>query len=181
MISSHYAKLPYFSPNTKLPNHGFPQETKGEILKTCKTEFDWLKMIFFIKEDIQYSIIFAKFQAISSQYAKLPYFSPNTKLPNHGFPQTTKGEILKTCKNEFDWLKMIFFIKEDTFHHLCKVSSDFKPICQVTLFHPQIPNYLNQALAEETIVEILKTCKNEFNWLEMIFFMQEDVPNEWLI
>ena len=57
--------------------------------------------------------------------------------------QKTIGEILKTCKNEFNWLEMIVFIKEDIFHHFCKVSSDFKvsSIFQVTIFHPQIPNY----------------------------------------
>ena len=45
------------------------------------------------------------------------------------------GEILKTCKNKFDWLKMIFFIKEGIFHHLYKVSSDFKTFCQVTILY----------------------------------------------
>ena len=49
-----------------------------------------------------------------------------SQIPNHGLGQETIGEILKTCKNEFNWLKMIFFIKEDIFDHLCKVSSDFK-------------------------------------------------------
>ena len=134
MISSDYAKLPYFTPNTKLPNQALAQDTIGKILKTCKNEFDWLKMIFSGKKT--YSIICAKFQVISSDYAKLPYFTPNTKLPNQALAQDTIGEILKTCKNEFDWLKMIF-IKEGIFHHFCKVSSDFKTLCQVTIFHPK--------------------------------------------
>ena len=43
------------------------------------------------------------------------------------FPQETIDEILKPCKNEFDWLKMIFFMKEGIRDHFCKVSSDFKP------------------------------------------------------
>ena len=51
---------------------------------------------------------------------------PNTKLPNKALDQETIGEILKTCKNEFNWLEMSFFIKEDIFPRFCKVSSDFK-------------------------------------------------------
>ena len=38
-----------------------------------------------------------------------------------------KGEILKTYKNDFDWLKTIFFMKEGIRDHFCKVSSDLKP------------------------------------------------------
>ena len=109
----------------------------GEILKTCKNEFDWLEMIFSRKKT--YSIIFAKFQVISYHYAKLPYFTPKYQITNHGLPQETIGEILKTCKNEFDWLGMIFFMKEDIFHHFCKVSSDFKSLRQVSIFHPTYP------------------------------------------
>ena len=46
-----------------------------------------------------------------------------------------KGEILKTSKNEFDRLKMIFFMKEGIRDHIFKVSSDFKPFWQVTIFY----------------------------------------------
>ena len=49
---------------------------------------------------------------------------PNTKLPNHGLAHETKREILKNCKNEFNWLEIIFFIKEEIFYHFGKVSSD---------------------------------------------------------
>ena len=38
-----------------------------------------------------------------------------------------KGEILKTYKNEFDWLKTIFFMKKGIRDHFYKVSSDLKP------------------------------------------------------
>ena len=51
---------------------------------------------------------------------------PNTKLQNQALDQETIGEILKTCENEFNWLEMSFFIKEDIKedHRFCKVSSD---------------------------------------------------------
>ena len=88
-----------------------------------------------------YSIIFAKFQVISRHYAKLPYFTPKYQITKSWIGTGTIGEILKTSKNAFNWLEIIFFIKEDIFHHFCKVSSDFKSICLVTIFHPQIPNY----------------------------------------
>ena len=52
---------------------------KGEILKTYKNEFDWLKTIFSWKK--AYAIIFTKFQVISSHFDKLPYFTSD-------FPQT---------------------------------------------------------------------------------------------
>ena len=48
---------------------------KGESLKTYKNDFDWLKTIFFMKEDIRDH--FAKFQVISSYFDKLPYFTPD--------------------------------------------------------------------------------------------------------
>ena len=66
---------------------------------------------------------------------------PNTELSNQALDLETIGEILKTCKNEFDWLKMTFFTKEGILDHFCQVSSDFKTFYQVTIFHPQIPNY----------------------------------------
>ena len=50
-------------------------------------------------------------------------FDPDT----FAIPQETIGEILKTCKNEFDWLKTIFFMKEGIRDHFLKVSSDLKP------------------------------------------------------
>ena len=83
---------------------------KGEILKPSKNKFDWLKMIFSWKK--AYAIIFAKFQVISSHFDKLPYFTPD--FPRYQIMDwdLDKGEILKTSKNEFDWLKMIFSWKK---------------------------------------------------------------------
>ena len=137
-----------------------------------------------------------------------------------------KSEILKTYKNEFECLKTIFFMKKGIRDHFCKVSSDFKPFWQVTIFHtrlPQKPNYglgLRQGwnsenlqkwnwLAAYAIIfakfqvisshfdklpyftpdfptnqimdwdldkgEILKTYKNDFDWLKTIFFMKKGI------
>ena len=99
---------------------------KGEILKTSKNEFDWLKMIFSWKK--AYAIIFAKFQLISSPFEELPYFTPDLLRYQIMDWDLDKGEILKTSKNEFDWLKMIFFMKEGIRdhnvqnHHFAKMS-----------------------------------------------------------
>ena len=48
---------------------------------------------------------FKWFQDILLSYYISP---PNTKLPNQALAQETVGEILKTCKNEFNWLEMSF-------------------------------------------------------------------------
>ena len=72
-----------------------------------------------------------------------------------------KGEILKTYKNGFDWLKTIFFMKKGIHDHFCKVSSDLKPFWQVTIFTPDFPT--NQIMDWDLDKgEILKTYKNEF-------------------
>ena len=44
-----------------------------------------------------------------------------------------KGEILKTSKNEFDWLKTIFFMKEGIRNHILKSFKWFKAI--LTSYH----------------------------------------------
>ena len=126
-------------------------------------------MFFFRKEDIldhlcKVSSDFKTFCQVIIFHLRFP------QIPNHGLSQETIGEILKTCKNEFDWLKMFFFRKEGILDHLCKVSSDSKTFCQVIIFHPRFPQIPNHGLSQETIGEILKTCKNEFDWLKMIFF-----------
>ena len=85
-----------------------------------------------------------------------------------------KGEILKTYKNEFEWLKTIFFMKEGIRDHFWKVSSDLKPFWQVTMFHTRLPT--NQIMDWDLDKgEILKTYKNEFEWLKTIFFMKEGI------
>ena len=85
-----------------------------------------------------------------------------------------KGEILITYKNDFDWLKTIFFMKEGIRDHFCKVSSYFKPFWQVTIFHTRLPH--NQTMDWDLDKgEILKTYKNEFEWLKTIFFMKKGI------
>ena len=65
-----------------------------------KRYFSWKKA---------YAIIFEKFQVISSNFDKLLYFTldfPTNQILDWDLD---KGEILKTYKNEFDWLETIFF------------------------------------------------------------------------
>ena len=62
-----------------------------------------------------------------------------------------KGEILKTPKNEFDRLKMIFFMKEGPRDHFCKVSSDFKSFWQVTIFHTKTYTKLTLFMLDSSI------------------------------
>ena len=119
-----------------------------------------------------YAIIFAKFQVISSHFDKLPYFTPDFPTNQIMDWDLDKGEILKTYKNEFDWLKTIFSWKKAYAIIFCKVSSDFKPFWQVTIFHTRLPT--NEILDWDLDkAEILKTYKNEFDWLKTIFFMKE--------
>ena len=79
-----------------------------------------------------------------------------------------KGEILKTYKNDFDWLKTIFFMKEGIRDHFCKVSSDLKPFWQVTIFHTRLPHKPNHALGLRQGWNS-ENLKNEFEWLKRYF------------
>ena len=93
-----------------------------------------------------YAIIFTKFQVISSHFDKLPYFTSDFPTNQIMDWDLDKGEILKTYKNEFEWLKTIFFMKEGIRDHFCKVSSDLKPFWQVTIFHTRLPHKPNYGL-----------------------------------
>ena len=73
------------------------------ILTGSKRFFSWKKA---------YAIIFAKFQMISSHFDKLPCFTPDFPTNQIMDWDLDKGEILKTYKNEFDWLKTIFSWKK---------------------------------------------------------------------
>ena len=144
VISSHFDKLPYFTldfPTNQIMDWDLD---KGEILKTYKNEFDWLKTIFSWKK--AYAIIFAKFQVISSHFDKLPYFTPDFPTNQIMDWDLNKGEILKTYKNEFEWLKTIFFMKEGIRDQFWKVSGDLKPFWQVTIFHTWVPHKPNHGL-----------------------------------
>ena len=115
-----------------------------------------------------YTIIFAKFQVISSYFDKLPYFTADLSRYQIMDLDLDKGEILKTPKNEFDWLKMIFFMKEGPRDHFCEVSSDFKLFWQVTIFHSrllQIPNHglgLRQGWNSENSKKWVWLAQNDF-------------------
>ena len=134
-------------------------------LTGLKRFFSWKKA---------YAIIFAKFQVISSHFDKLPYFTQDFPTNQIMDWDLDKGEILKTYKNEFEWLKKIFFMKEGIRDHFCKVSSDLKPFWQVTIFHTRLPHKPNHGVG-------LKKGWNSENlqkwfWLaQNDFFMKEGI------
>ena len=106
-------------------------------LNGSKRYFSWKKA---------YAIIFEKFQVISSNFDKLLYFTPDFPTNQIMDWDLDKGEILKTYKNEFDWLETNFFVKEGLRDHFCKVSNDLKPFWQVTIFHTRLPHKPNHGL-----------------------------------
>ena len=134
-------------------------------LNGSKRFFSWKKA---------YTIIFAKFQVISSHFDKLPYFTPDFPTNQIMDWDLDKGEILKTSKIEFDWLKTIFFMKEGLHDHFRKVSSDLKPFWKLPYFTQDFPtNKIMDWNLDKG--EILKTYKNEFELLKTIFFMKEGI------
>ena len=108
---------------------------------------------------------------ISSHFDKLPYFTldfPTNQILDWDLD---KAEILKTYKNEFDWLKTIFFMKEGIRDHFCKVSSDLKPFWQVTIFHTRLPHKPNHGLG-------LKQGLNSENLQKWFWLAQNDFFHE---
>ena len=81
-----------------------------------------------------------------------------------------KGEILKTYKNEFDWLKTIFFMKKGIRDHFWKVSSDLKPFWQVTIFHTRLPHKPNHGLG-------LRQGWNSENFQKWVWLAQNGSKN----
>ena len=142
---------------------------KGEILKTYKNEFDWLKTIFFMKEGIRDH--FCKVSSDLKPFWQVTIF--HTRLPTNKIMDwdLNKGEILKTYKNDFDWLKTIFFMKEGIRDHFCKVSSDLKPFWQVTIFHTRLPHKPNHALG-------LRQGWNSENLKKWVWMAQNDIFHE---
>ena len=134
-------------------------------LNGSKRYFSWQKA---------YAIIFAKVSSDFKPFWQVTIF--HTRLPhkpNHGLG-LRQGRNSETYKNEFDWLKTIFFMKKGIRDHFCKVSSDFKPFWQLPYFTLDFPT--NQILDWDLDkAEILKTYKNEFDWLKTIFFMKEGI------
>ena len=76
--------------------------TRAKFWKLTKMNLTGLKRFFSWKK--AYAIIFAKFQVISSHFDKLPYFTPDFPKNQIMDWDLDKGEILKTYKNEFEWL-----------------------------------------------------------------------------
>ena len=128
-------------------------------LNSSKRYFSWKKA---------YAIIFAKIQVISSHFDKLPYLTPDFHTNQITDWDLDKGEILKTYKNEFDWLKTIFFMKKGIREHFWKVSSDLKPFWQVTIFHTRLPHKPNLGLGlrqgwnSENLQKWVWMAKNDF-------------------
>ena len=83
---------------------------KGEILKTYKNEFEWLKRYFSWKK--AYAIIFEKFQVISSNFDKLLYFTPDFPTNQIMDWDLDKGEIWKLTKMNLTGLKRFFSWKK---------------------------------------------------------------------
>ena len=128
-------------------------------LNGSKRYFSWKKA---------YAIIFAKFQVISSHFDKLPYFTPDFPTNQIMDSDLDKGEILKTYKNEFEWLKTIFFMKEGIRDHFCKVSSDLKPFWQVTIFHTRLPHKPNHGVG-------LRQGRNSENLQKWVWMALNDI------
>ena len=169
VISSHFDKLPYFTLDF-LTNQILDWDLdKGEILKTYKNEFDWLKTIFFMKEGIRdhfckVSSDLKPFWQVTIFHTRLPH------KPNHGLG-LRQGRNSENLQNEFDWLETIFFVKEGLRDHFCKVSSDFKPFWQVTIFHTRLPHKPNHGLG-------LKQGWNSENLQKWFWLAQNDFFHE---
>ena len=142
---------------------------KGQILKTYKNEFEWLKTIFFMKEGIR--DYFCKVSSDLKPFWKKIYFTPDYPTNQIMDWDLDKGEILKTYKNEFEWLKTIFFTKEGIRDHFCKVSSDLKPFWQVTIFHTRLPHKPNHGLG-------LRQGWNSENLQKLVWMPQNDIFHE---
>ena len=131
-------------------------------LNGSKRYFSWKKA---------YAIIFEKFQVISSNFDKLLYFTPDFPTNQIMDWDLDKGEILKTYKNEFEWLKTIFFMKKGIRDHFWKVSSDFKQFWQVTIFHTRLPHKPNHGLG-------LRQGRNSENLQKWIWLAWNDFFRE---
>ena len=153
------------------PNHGWDLD-KGEILKTYKNEFEWLKTIFFMKKGIR--DLFWKVSSDFKPFDKLPYFTPDFPTNQIMDWDLDKSKILKTYKNEFEWLKTIFFMKKGIRDHFCTVSSDLKPFDKLPYFTPDFPTKPNHGLGLRQ-GRNSENLQNEFDWLKTIFFMKKGI------
>ena len=92
---------------------------KGEILKTYKMSLNAQNDIFHERGIRDH---FCKVSSDLKPFWQVTIF--HTRLPTNQIMDWVldKGEILKTYKNGFDWLKTIFFMKKGIRDHFCKVS-----------------------------------------------------------
>ena len=127
------------------PNHGLGlrQGWNSENLKKCvwmaqKRYFSWKKA---------YAIIFEKFSSDFKPFWQVTIF--HTRLPhkpNLGLGLRPRLKFWKLTKMSLTGLKRFFFMKKGIRDHFCKVSSDFKPFWQVTIFHTRLPHKPNLGL-----------------------------------
>ena len=141
----------------------------GEILNTYKNEFELLKTIFFVKEGIRNH--FWKVSSDLKPFWQVTYFTPDFPTNQIIDWDLDKGEIIKTSKNEFDWLKTIFYMKEGIRDNFCKVSSDLKQFWQVTIFHTRLPHKPNHGLG-------LRQGWNSENLQKWVWIAQNDIFQE---
>ena len=133
----------------------------------------WLKTIFFMKKGIRDH--FWKVSSDFKQFWQVTIF--HTRLPHKQILDwdLDKAEILKTYKNEFDWLKTIFFMKEGIRDHFCKVSNDLKPFWQVTIFHTRLPHKPNHGFGLKQGWNSENLQKWFLTGLKTIFLMKEGI------
>ena len=169
VISSNFDKSLYFTPDFPTNQIMDWDLDKGEILKTYKNEFEWLKTIFFHEKRHTRSFLksFKWFQAILKVtifHTRLPH------KPNHGLwlRQGRNSENLQ----KWIWLAWNdFFVKEGLRDHFCKVSSDLKPFWQVTIFHTRLPHKPNHGLG-------LRQGWNSENLKKWVWMAQNDIFHE---
>ena len=168
MISSHFDKLPCFTPDFPTNQIMDWDLDKSEISENLQ-KWVWMAQndIFHEKRHTRSFLhSFKWFKAILTSYHILHQTSPTNQIMDWDLD---KGEILKTYKNEFECLKTIFFMKKGIRDHFCKVSSAFKPFWQVTIFHTRLPHKPNHGLGLRQGWNS-ENLQNEFDWLKTIFF-----------
>ena len=169
VLSSHFDKLPYFTsdfPTNQIMDWDLDT---GEILKTYKNEFEWLKTIFFMKKGIRdhfykVSSDFKPFWQVTIFHIRVPH------KPNHGLG-LRQGRNSENLQKWVWLLKTIFFMKKRIRDHFYKVSSDFKPFWQVTIFHIRLPHKPNHGLG-------LRQGWNSENLQKWVWMPQNDICHE---
>ena len=153
-----------------------PQQNHGLGLRQGWNSENFQKWVWLAKNDFfherrhtrSFLQSFKWFKAILTSYHISHQTSPQTKSL---IGDLDKGEIIKTSKKEFDWLKTIFYMKEGIRDHFCKVSSDLKPFWQVTIFHTRLPHKPNHGLG-------LRQGWNSENFQKWVWIAQNNFFHE---